>query len=99
MKNDGGANGFIFNDAKAFWSITYTPLSVRQLDGSQVSDKGYGVVVIHPPMPNHLLVLWPSSNYPPSPQNTFSPNAIKHYLHLTSVITEHTNHLCLTLHS
>jgi hypothetical protein len=36
----------------------------------------------------------------PSPlQNTFSPNAIKHYLHLPSVITEHTKHLSPTLHS
>jgi hypothetical protein len=58
-----------FNDAKAFWSITYNPLLVRQVDGSQISAKGYGEVVIHQP-----------------------------YLHLPSVITEHTKQISFMLH-
>jgi hypothetical protein len=59
MQNDGGANCFIFNDAQTFWSITYASLSVRQLDGSQVLAKGYGVMVIRPAKSTHMLVLWP----------------------------------------
>jgi hypothetical protein len=99
MQNDGGANCFIFNDAQAFWSITYTSLSVRQLDGSQILAQGYSAVVIQPPKSIHMLALWPSYYYPSAQQNTCSPNDFKHYLHLPSVITEHTKHLSLTLHS
>jgi hypothetical protein len=69
-----------------------------QLDGSQVSAKGYGGMVIRPPKSTHLLALWPSYYYPSAPQNAFSPNAIKHYLHLPSVITEHIKQLSLALH-
>jgi hypothetical protein len=57
------------------------------------------MVVIRPPGSNHMFALWPSYYYLDAPQNTFSPNAIKHYLLLPSVITEHTHHLMITLQS
>jgi hypothetical protein len=37
MQNDGGAIIIIFTDPKVFSTLQYTPLSVRQLDGSTVS--------------------------------------------------------------
>jgi hypothetical protein len=99
MQNDGGAKCFIFTDPKVFLNLQYTPLLVRQLDGSTVSAKGYYMVVIRTPGSEHMLVLWPSYYYPEAPHNTFSPNSIKHYLLLPSVITEHTQHLTITLQS
>jgi hypothetical protein len=72
---------------------------VQTFDGSTVLAQGYGMVVIHLPGSEHMLALWPSYYYPEVPHNTFSLNAIKHYLLLPSVITEHTHHLTITLHS
>jgi hypothetical protein len=97
MHNDGGANCFIFNDLELFWTITPSSVSVRQLDGSHITAEGSGVVIIRPPGAQHLLALWPSYYYPSAPQHTFSPNAIKHYLLLPSVQTEHASHLRITV--
>jgi hypothetical protein len=94
LHNDGGANCFIFNDPKVFWTMTSSSLSVQQLDGSSITVVGTEVFVIHP-----LLALWPSFYYPMVPQHTFSPNAIKHYLQIPLVQMEHASHLQITMSS
>jgi hypothetical protein len=99
IQNYGGANCFIFHDSAVFWNLHHTPLSVKQLDGSTVPSKGYGVVIIQPINSLHLLALWPSYYYPNAPQRTFSPNAIAHYLLLPSGITSHASHLNITFPS
>jgi hypothetical protein len=77
-----------------YFGIFITPLfRVKQLDGSTVPAQGYGVIVIQPINKLHLLALWHSYYNNNAPQYTFSPNAIKHYLLLPSVITSHTNNL------
>jgi hypothetical protein len=50
--------------------ITYTSLSVRQLDGSQVLAKVYGVPVTRPTKSTHMLALWSSFYYPSAPPST-----------------------------
>jgi hypothetical protein len=97
MHNNGGYTCFIFNDFELFWTLTPSSFSVRQVDGSHITAEGSGVVIIHPLGSHHLLALWPSCYYPTAPQHKFSPNAIKHYLLLHLVQTEHASHLRITV--
>jgi hypothetical protein len=99
MQNDGGANCFIFNNPKVLWILQYTPLSVRKLDDTSISAQGYGVIIIRPANSNRMFALRPSYYFPANPHNTFSPKAIKNYLLLPSVVTNHTIYLSITLAS
>jgi hypothetical protein len=95
--NDGGANCFIVNNSSYFWRLHSTSVAVRQLDGSTIQASGFGIIIIRPPTESVLIALWPCYLYPSAPQCTFSPTALKHYLQLPSVITEHTVHLAISL--
>jgi hypothetical protein len=72
-------------------------LAVIHLDGSCIHAAGSGVVIIRPPGDSQLLALWLSYYYPLSPQHTFPPNSIKHYLQIPSVFTEHSSRLNITI--
>jgi hypothetical protein len=77
--------------------MTPSTLAAQQLYGSYIKAAGSGVVVIRPPGGSQLLALWPSYYYPTAPQHTFSPNAIKKYLQIPPVCTEHASHLIITI--
>jgi hypothetical protein len=62
-----------------------------------IQASGFGIVVIHPPTKHTLIDLWPCYLYLTAPQCSFSPTALKHYLQLHSVLTEHTVHLAIRL--
>jgi hypothetical protein len=94
MQHEGGANHSIFNDSALLWTLNKASLSVCQLDGTYIAVIGLGIVVIRPPGSSKLLALWQSYYFPKTPQNTFSPNAIKHCLSLPSVNTEETSFKC-----
>ena len=93
--NDGGANCFISNDLSHFTSYTPRPLQIKQLDGSKASALGFGLKLIQCPTTKSILPLWPTYYMPSNPQCTFSPTALKHYLHLPTVTTNHLHSLVI----
>jgi hypothetical protein len=62
-----------------------------------IQASGFGIIIIRPPTESILIDLSPCYFYPSAPQCTFSPTALKHYIQLPSVITEHTVHLAISL--
>jgi hypothetical protein len=97
LHNGCGANCFIFKYPSLFWALDTYSLSVRKLDGSLVTVEVFGVIVLRPPGSSQCIALWPSYYIPKAPHHTFSPNAIKYYLSVPSVITEHTDFLSVTI--
>jgi len=78
-----------------YTSFIAKQLQVRQLNGSTVKALGYGLKLIQCPTTKIVLPLWPTYYMPSNPQCTFSPTALKHYLHF-NVITHHLTTLSIT---
>jgi hypothetical protein len=93
--NDGGANCFITNNLQHFTHYTPRPLRIKQLDGSTVSALGFGLKLIQCPTTKIILPLWPTYYMPSNLQCTFSPTALKYYLHLPTVTTNHLKSLLI----
>jgi hypothetical protein len=95
--NDGGVNCFIFNKASYFWRLHSTDVDVHQLNGSLIQASGFGIVVILSPCQKAIMALWPCYLYETAPQYTFSSKALKHYLQLSYILTEHTVRISIQL--
>jgi len=93
--NNGGANCFISNNINHFTSFIAKPLLVKQLNGSTVKAIGYGLKLLQCPATKTIIPLWPTYYMPTNPQNTFSPTALRHYLHY-KIVTVHLDSLSIT---
>jgi hypothetical protein len=98
-RDGGGANCFIFNDSSIFWNFQTANVSVRQLGGSSIAAAGFGVIIVRPPNSLHLLAPWHSYYFPTALKHIFYLNALKHYLLLPSVTSDHTSYVKVTLPS
>jgi len=78
-----------------FTSYTPQPLQIKQLDGSVVSAFGFGLKWIQCPLTKTIIPLWPTYYMPSNPQCTFSPTALKYYLHLPNITTHHLTFISL----
>jgi len=78
-----------------YTSFIPKPLYVCQLNGSTVQAHGYGLKLIQCPTTHVIIPLWPTYYIPSNPQCTFSPTALKHYLHF-DVTTKHLDSLSIT---
>jgi len=78
-----------------YTSFIPKPLYVRQLNGSTVQAHGYGLKLIQCPTTHVIIPLWATYYIPSNPQCTFSPTALKHYLHF-DVTTKHLDSLSIT---
>jgi len=67
---------------------------VKQLNGSTVKAFGYGVKLLQCPVTKTTIPLWPTYFMPSNSQCTFSPTALRHYLHYW-VTTTHLDSLTI----
>jgi hypothetical protein len=70
-------------------------LQVKQLNGSTAKALGYGMKLLQCPTTKFIILLWPTYFMPDNPQCTFSPTALRHYLHYT-ITTVHLDSLMIT---
>ena len=87
---------FITNNKDHFTCYSDHPVKVKLLNGSTASASGFGLKLIQCSTTKVILPLWPTYYLPDNPQCTFSPTALKHYLSLKEVITNHLDSLRIT---
>ena len=85
---DGGSNSNLFTDKEHFYIIQPMKSSVTQVWGQSAVCEGIGVVLIQRPKTDIIIPLYSCYYAPNFPQNTISPNAIKHYNHFCKVTSE-----------
>jgi hypothetical protein len=73
-----------------FTSCINKPLQVKQLNGSTAKALGNGLKLLQYPVTKTIIPLWPTYFMPTNCQCTFSPTALRHYLHCNDT-TEHLN--------
>ena len=78
---DCGANSFMFTKREYFWKYQEITVSVCMGDGNFGQAIGIGIVLIRFSDLPVIFPLYPCYHMPNNPQHTFSPTAMKQYLH------------------
>jgi len=85
---DGGLNSNLFIKHEPFYVLQPIKSQITQVSRSTARCERIGIVLVKIPKSDIIIPLYPVYYAPTFPQNTVSPNAIKHYNKFRSVRSE-----------